>query len=773
VEQNFNDYGLTDEEASKRLKQFGYNEIKTEANRPVLSILKRLWGPIPWILEVALIIEFFLGKITEASIIAGLLIFSAAVGETQERRAKTALSYLYSHLQVTASVLRNGIWKFIPARELVPEDKIRVKVGDIIPADCKINEGALEVDQSALTGESSAVSRTEGEMLYSGSNVRHGNAIATVTATGTNSYYGRTAELVRTAKTPGHLEKLLFTVVRYLSIIDGILAVLLIATAIFKHEALLPLIPFLMVLVIATVPVSMPASFTVANAIEAHRLAKEGVLVTGLSAIQEAASMEVLCIDKTGTLTENRQTIAAIIPFAEETEEGVLAWAAATIDDSSQNPLDIAILQELKNRSIDGFKRISYVPFDPSSKSAEAHVLHNEKVFKVVLGSPAVIKQMINILPEQEAYVYKLSESGARVLAIAAGPAEQLYLKGLIALADILREDTAKFVKDLIGLGIKIFMLTGDTVATTKTISNSAGLGGNIGEFNEDIKDLFDYNGFANIYPEDKFNIVRAFQNSHLVTGMTGDGINDAPALKQAEVGIAVSSATDVAKASAKVILTDPGLEDIIKVVSGGRRVYRRMLTWTITKIARTAELAILLTVGYIATGAFVVPLFLIILIVVLNDLVTLTLGTDRAWVSPVPEKWNVGIIAKLSSILTAGWLALGFLILWLCLDILKLSILQVQTLMFAYLIFSAQATIYITRVRDHFWSFLPSKYVIAMTAGNIVLALVFSIFGIAVSAVPVIYVLGLLGAVIIFTFLLDYLKIWFYRKTGVLGRKS
>jgi len=658
----------------------------------------------------------------------------------------------------------------MPARELVPGDEIRVKMGDIIPADCTINDGTVEVDQSVLTGESAAVTRTNGEIIYSGSTVCRGEATGTVTATGKKSYYGKTAELVRTAKSPGHLEQLLFTVVRYLAYIDAMLTVVLIGSALWNQSDLIQLIPFVIVLVIATIPVSMPASFTVANALEARRLAKEGALVTGLTAIQEAATMEVLCVDKTGTLTQNRQTIYTLAPFSGESEDDVLSWAAAASDESTQNPLDMAILNEAKQRSLHEIRRKKFIPFDPATKYSEAYIDWEGQPLNVVMGSPMVLEKLAEPMPKLMEYVEELSTSGARVLAVAAGSENHLKLRGLVALADAPREDAEALVKALHGLSIRVMMITGDTPATAQAVCHQVGLGDRIGDLDATLKDPLMYDCAANIYPEDKFRIVQALQRAHLVTGMTGDGINDAPALRQAEVGIAVSSASDVAKASAKVVMTRPGLQDIINVVSGGRRVYRRMLTWTITKIARTVELAALLTIGYVMTGIFVVPLFLIVLIVVLNDLVTLTLGTDQAWVSPVPERWNVGEIAKIAGILAAGWLALAFAMLWIFLNVLNLLVSQIQTLMFIYLIYSAQATIYMTRIRDHFWSFAPSRYVIAVTVGDMVFVSAIAILGIFMAAVPVAFVLGVFGAVFSATFLLDEVKIWFFKKTGILG---
>ena len=758
--------GLNDAEVKAALDEFGYNEIAEEAIHPFLGVLKRLWSPIPWILEAALILEVVMDKILQASVIAVLLLFSAIVGETQERRAQKVVGFLKQHLQVTVRVLRNGIWQFLTARELVPKDYIHLKTGDIIPADCTIERGNIEIDQSAVTGESELVARSEKEIIYSGSIVRTGEAIAIVTATGSRSFFGKTAELVKTASAPGHLQKLLFTVVRYLAIIDVILAALLLVAALVNGYAILPLLPFLVVLVIATVPVSMPASFTVANAVEARVLAKEGVLVTGLTAIQEAATMQVLCIDKTGTLTQNKPLISSIISFSGNSEEELLAYAATTTDNSSQNPIDIAILQEVEKRSLPPFIREQYIPFNPVKKCSEAYIRQNGKMERVILGSPFVMEQYAGAVPQYKDKVAEMAANGGRVLAIAAGVEDNVSVRGLITLADLPREDAPELVRAIKNLGIRLLMITGDTPATAKIIAQKLNIGERIADLSDALKAPLDYEGIANVYPEEKYQIIQALQKLDLTVGMTGDGINDAPALKQAEVGIAVSSATDVAKASAKVVLTDPGLQDIVKIVHGGRRVYRRMMTWTITKITRTVELAVLLTFGYIATGDFVVPLSLIVLIVVFNDLVTITLGTDRALVSPKLEQWDVKSISKLSGILAAGWLVIAFALLWVALKILKLPFPQIQTLMFLYLIFSAQATIYMTRVREHFWSFLPSRLVIAVTLGNIVVSIVLALFGVLMTPVSLVLILGILAVVVAASFLLDVLKISFYKRT-------
>jgi H+-transporting ATPase len=763
--------GLSGVETRTRLAQYGYNEIREEPSGPLRSILKRLWGPIPWMLEAALVFEVMLGKVAEPAIIAAWLLFSAILGGVQERRAQTALDLLRSRLQVTARVRRDGEWLLLPARELVPGDRVHVRTGDLVPADCTIDQGTVEVDQSALTGESALVARSNGETIYSASTVRRGDATGTVTATGPRSYYGRTAELVRTARSVGHLEQLLFAVVRHLVTIDAVLAAVLIGVVLWRGADILPLIPFFLVLVTATVPVTMPAAFTVANAVEARALAKEGVLVTGLSAVQEAATMDVLCVDKTGTLTQNRQTIAALLSLSEEPDDAILAWAAAACDEATQSPLDLAILQALKQRTVQPLRREKFIPFDPAAKRSEAYVRRGGEVFRVALGSPLVVQQLAAPLPGVTDRVEQLAASGARVLAVAAGPEGKLTLRGLIAFADTPREDAAALVKALQALGVRVLMVSGDTLATAQAVSHAVGLGDRFGDVAASLKDPLGYDGFANFYPEDKFRLVQTLQRAGRITGMTGDGVNDAPALKQAEVGIAVNTASDVAKASAQVVMTRPGLRDMVELISGGRRVYRRMLTWTITKIARTVELAALLTVGYIATGIFVTPLVLIAVIIVLNDVVTITLATDRAWLSPVPEKWNIKEIAKIAGVLAAGWLALAFALLWFAWTVLRLPVPEIQTLMFVYLMYSAQATIYLTRIRDRLWSFPPSRYVATATIGNVVGASALAYWGILMAPVPGPLLVTTLAAVLAAAVLLDQVKIWIFRSSGILGR--
>ncbi len=769
IESSYQGTGLSDSDVRERREKFGYNEIPQRQRGPVRGILKRMWGPIPWLLEAAMIFELALGKVAQAAVVFLLLVFSALVGEIQEKRAKKALGYLHQQLQITVRVLRGGIWQTATARELVPGDIVHVRVGDIVPADLEIVSGTISVNESVLTGESIDVTKSVGEKVFSASTISHGEAIASVSATGKKSSYGKTAELVRAAEPPGRLQVLLFNIVRYLAYLDVFLAVILVITALVHGTSWQDLLPFLVILFIATIPISMPSSFVVANSLEARNLAKEGVLITGLSGIQEAASMNVLLVDKTGTITNNRPEIAELVPFGQTRDNELLRLAAAASDDTSRDSISTAILSALKTRQLAMPERKSFTAFDPVHKVSRAQIAQNGKAINVVLGSPVVVGEVATTPGEFAARVSVLSSKGCRVLAVASGD-DKLVCQGLIALADSPRADARESIEKIKGLGIRVIMLTGDTPGTARAIAEQVGIGSRIGTLEDALSKPLDFDGFANVYPEDKYKIVQALQKSGMVVGMTGDGINDGPALKQADVGIAVSTATDVAKSAARVVLTEPRLSDITKVIDGGHRVYRRMMTWTITKLARTAELAALLTFGFIFTGFFPVSLTLIVFIIVMNDMVTLTLGTDKAWPTTVPERWDIGKLSQLSAIFTVGWLLLGLGLLWFYLEIQHLSAGQISSLMFLYLIYSAMVTILMTRTRDAFFSFLPSKWVSGMIAINFVVATLMAVFGWMMTATSFASIGVLLAITLVAMLILDGLKMWYYRATGILG---
>lgn len=773
IEQLYHKKGLNNTEVQSRQKEYGYNEIPEKQTGPVGGILKRVWGPIPWLLEAAMIFEIIMGKSVQAAVVFLLLVFSAVLGEIQEERAKKAIGYLHQQLQINVRALRNGTWQTIPSRDLVPGDIVHVKVGDVVSADMEICIGTVCVNESALTGESVDVTKTVGETIFSASIISHGEAIAKVRAIGVNSSYGKTAELVRTAEAPGRLQALLFKIVRYLAYLDVALAVILVISAFVQGVPWQELLPFVVVLFIATIPISMPSSFTVANSLEAKELAKEHVLITGLTGIQEAAGMDVLLVDKTGTLTNNRPQIAELLPFGQQSTVNLLMLAASASDETSNDTISIAILAACKEQKLAMPPRISFTAFDPVHKVSKACVSQNGEKLEVVLGSPSVIAEQADVPSDFADRLNRLSAKGSRVLAVASGKDGLLVCRGLIALEDSPRDDAKHAIKTMQDLGIRVIMLTGDTVGTAKAIAAQVGLGTHIGTLEDALANPLDYDGFANVYPEEKYKIVKSLQDRGAVVGMTGDGINDAPALKQADVGIAVSTATDVAKSAARVVLTRPELSDIAKVIDSGHRVYRRMMTWTITKLVRTAELAALLTFGFVFTGFFPVSLSLIVFIVVMNDLVTLTLGTDKAWPTKAPEKWDMPRLARISAIFTVGWLLLGLGLIWFYLHIQKLGPNQISSFMFLFLIFSAMETILMTRTRDFCLSFLPSKWVGGMLVINVVLATLMAVLGWVMTAVPFQQIVVLWIVTVLAMLLLDGVKIGYYRATGILGGKK
>ena len=772
IENSYHGDGLNNTDVQTKRKLYGYNEIPEKQVGLIMGTLKHMWGPVPWLLEAAMIFELFMGKVVQASVVFLLLVFSAIIGEIQEQRAKKAIGYLRQQLQISVRTLRNGIWQTIPSRELVPGDVVHIRVGDIVPADVEIINGSVSVNESALTGESIDITKEAGGIIFSASTISHGEVIGQVFATGIKSSYGKTAELIRTAEPPGRLQILLFNIIRYLAYLDVFLAIILVIASLVRGIPWQDLLPFLAILFIATIPISMPSSFTVANALEAYRLAKEHVLITGLAGIQEAASMDVLLIDKTGTLTNNRPEVAKLVSFGQLRNSELLKLAVAASDNTSNDSISTAIFQAFNEQKLDMPERLSFTAFDPSQKISKAQISQNRSLLNVVLGSPTVIAETAVVPDKFIDQVNSLSSEGYRVLAVAAGENEKLICQGLIALADSPRDDAKELVAKIHKLGIRVIMLTGDTIGTAKAIAKQVGIGNRIKTLNDALSNPLDFDGIANVYPEDKYKIVQTLQNLGMVVGMTGDGINDAPALKQADVGIAVSTATDIAKSAARVVLTQPKLSDITKVIDAGHRVYRRMMTWTITKLARTAELAVLLTFGFIFTGFFPVSLNLIVFIIVMNDMVTLTLGTDKAVSTAIPEKWNMPRLAKISAIFTIGWVALGLGLLWFYLKVQNLNAGQINSLMFLYLIYSAMETILMTRTRGPFWSFTPSKRVAIMITINIVVATSMAVFGWVMAAVSFQLIAILIIITLITMFILDSLKIWYYKTTGILGAK-
>jgi len=766
--------GLTSTEVAGRLRQFGYNESLPDRAHPLLALLARFWGPVPWMLELTVALELALGRAGEATIMGGLLVFNAAVGALQEGRARGALRLLRQRLRVRARVLRDGTWLTLDARELVPGDLIHVRVGDVVPADLRLISGQVLLDQSAVTGESLPVDAVAGAAAYAGTIVRRGEASAQVTATGVQTAFGKTAKLVGQAESPGHLQSFIFSIVKYLIAMDIALVVVVMAYALVARMPMREALPFALMLLIASVPVALPATFTLATALGAIELARQGVLVTRLAAIEEAAAMDVLCSDKTGTITENRLTVAALHPGAGRAEDELLRDAALASDASTQDPIDLAILEAVKSRGlrIDTTAR-EFIPFDPATKRSEARISTDSRTIRrFVKGAPSVVLGLCSSGGEWaqlQTQIANLSADGARVLAVAEGTEGALKFVGLVALSDPPREDSVRLVRDLRELGVRVVMVTGDGQATASAVAARVGIGSRVcpaGPIKQLGTEAEKYDVFAGVLPEDKYDLVRSFQTQGHTTGMTGDGVNDAPALKQAEVGIAVSNATDVAKSAASVVLTNAGLQDVVAAVQTSRRIYQRMLTYTLNKIIKTCEISLFLSLGLVLTGTFVTTPTLIVLLLFTNDFVTMSIATDRVTFSARPSRWHVRGLVLAAVAMAAMLLLLSFAILFAARLWLHLSTSQLQTLVFVMLVFSGQGTVYLVRERRHFWRSRPSAWMVAGTAFDLVLVWTLATNGILMAPISGEVISVVFCLVVVYLALLDPVKVALLRST-------
>ena len=745
------DTGLARAEVDTRRKENGYNEVAEKKSRPVLKFLKKFWGISAWMLELIMVLSAMLGKYSDLVVVGALLVINAVLGFMQERRAAGVVEALRKQLQVNARVQRDSNWQVIPARELVPGDIVRVRPGDIIPADVKLLTGALTVDQSALTGESKDADKKPGEVLSSGSVVRRGEGNGVVMLTGAKTYFGRTTQLVQEARPKLHIEAVVAKVVRWLFVIVGALLGVVILLSLVRGTPLMEMIPLMLVLLMSAVPVALPVMFTVSMAVGAKELAKRGVLVTRLSAAEDAATMDVLCVDKTGTITMNQLAVTGVIPLEHASEADVLFAGALASQESNQDPIDLAFLAAAKERHIfDNLPKVtpvSFAPFDAKNRRTEAVVEQNGQRLRVMKGAVRTIAEACGLQPPAietlEARVNESALKGYRTLAVARGPETgALILIGLVSLYDPPRPDAKQLIAILHDLGVPVKMLTGDALAVASEIAGGVGLT-NIKRV-ADLKaasaqagnkpgDLFaGADGFAEVFPEDKYVVVKQLQAAGHVTGMTGDGVNDAPALRQAEVGIAVSTATDVAKGAASVVLTEAGLTNIVALVEQGRTIYQRILTWIINKISRTILKAAFVAIAFVVTGKFVVSAFAMLLLVFMTDFAKISLATDHVRSSKKPETWNIGGFITVSVVLGVAMVAETLLLLWVGWTHFGLATNNnaLYTFSFLTLLYFAVFSIVSARERHWFWATLPSKTFLSALAADALTGTVLTFVG-------------------------------------------
>jgi H+-transporting ATPase len=777
--------GLTSAEARRRLEQVGANELAERRDNPLLKFLRYFWGPIPWMIEIAAILSLVVQHWVDLIIILVMLAFNAVVGFWQEFQASNALAALKESLALSARVRRDGQWQQVPARALVPGDVIRIRPGDIIPADVKLTDGDyLSIDQSALTGESLPVDAQTGDVAYSGSVAKQGEMVALVTATGGSTKFAQTAQLVEKAGAVSHFQKAVLTIGDYLIYVSLGLAAVLVLTQLLRGDSFLSVFQFVLILVVAAIPVAMPAVLSVTMALGAVALSRLKAIVTRLQSIEEIAGIDVLCSDKTGTLTANKLSLGEPIVLGAEDEQDLLLAAALASKAENRDAIDDAIIGGLtSDRALGAYEQLRFTPFDAKRKRTDAKVRAADgPAFEVAKGAPQVILDLCNAAGDgrasAEAQVDTLAGRGFRTLGVARRPENaEWQLLGILPLYDPPRADSADVIRAAGEHGIAVKMVTGDNLAIARETSRQLGLRSNVLRADEVFGDqhereaaprlderVEDADGFAQVYPEHKYEIVRALQRRGHLVGMTGDGVNDAPALKQADVGIAVSGATNAAQAAASLVLTAPGLHVITKAIEEARRIFERMTSYATYRITETIRIMFFVVLAMATFNFYPITTVMIILLALLNDLPILTIAYDNTWLDPKPVRWNMRRVLTVSTVLgligvveTFGLLLIGRL--WLGLDEARL-----QSLIYLKLAVAGHMTLLVVRSRAPFWKPpYPARVLLAAVLGTQVLAALIVGLGILVAPIPWTYI-GLVWAYcLVWLFIEDWAKVHVY----------
>jgi H+-transporting ATPase len=763
--------GLTQAEAEKRLTQYGPNEIEEKKTNELLKFLSYFWGPIPWMIEAAVILSAVARHWPDFGIILVLLLANSVVGFWEEHQAGNAIAALKATLAIKARVKRDGKWVTPAARELVPGDVIHLRLGDIAPADARLLEGdPIEVDQSALTGESLPATRKSGEAVFSGSIVRQGEIDALVYSTGANTYFGKTAELVQGAQSVSHFQRAVLKIGNYLIILAVILVAVIIGVAIFRGDPILTTLQFALVLTVAAIPVAMPTVLSVTMAVGARLLAKQKAIVTRLVAIEELAGVDILCADKTGTLTQNKLTLGD--PFSvNKIPAGQVILAAALASRADNNDtIDLAVRGGLENdQALQNYKVTHFQPFDPVHKRTEADVTGMDgKAFKVTKGAPQVILALSANAGEVKLAVDKavneFAARGFRSLGVARTDGDgQWRFLGVLPLFDPPREDAEATIATARQMGVKVKMVTGDALAIAQETARKLGMGANILDASgfgdakrQETAQLADSienaDGFAQVFPEHKFHIVDVLQKRGHIVGMTGDGVNDAPALKKADCGIAVSGATDAARAAAAIVLMTPGLSVIIEGIKESRRIFQRMNSYAIYRIAETLRVLLFMTLAILVFNFYPLTAVMIVMLALLNDGAILSIAYDNVHYKNLPEAWNMPVVLGIATVLGVIGVISAFGLFYLGERVFHLDRAHIQTLMYLKLSVAGHLTIFLTRTRGPFWSIRPARILWIAVLGTQMLATLIAVYGVFMTP------LGWGWA----TFVWGYALIWF-----------
>ncbi|AFM18212.1 plasma-membrane proton-efflux P-type ATPase [Mycolicibacterium chubuense NBB4] len=778
--------GLTSAQARERLTRYGPNEIPEKHRNPLVVFLGYFWAPIPWMIEVALALSLAARHWADAVIIAALLLMNGLVAFVEEHQAAGAVAALKQRLAASARALRDGVWTTVGVRELVPGDVVRVRLGDVVPADLRIlDDATIEVDQSALTGESLAVSRRRGDTLFSGSVLQRGEADALVYATGASSYFGRTAALVETAGSVSHFQRAVVRIGNYLIGFAAILVTVSVAASLIRGNPVLQTLEFALVVTIASVPVALPAVLSVTMAVGARQLARQQAVVTHLPAVEELGGMDLLCSDKTGTLTQNRLEVAARWTAPGVSPEDLLGAAALASRPEDGDPIDLAVLaaaQMPAHLRVDGF-----TPFDPISKRTEAVVRDQDgRVFRVSKGAPQAVTALCAAEGPAEAgaAVDRFATRGYRSLAVARVDGDAGWrVLGVLALADPPREDSAATIAEAEKLGVAVKMVTGDQVAIGREIARRVGLGDHIldaaaldagADERELARTIDEADGFAQVFPEHKFRIVELLQSRGHIVGMTGDGVNDAPALKQADAGIAVAAATDAARAAADVVLLAPGLSVIVSAIRQAREIFVRMSNYATYRIAETLRVLLLITLSIVVMNFFPVTAVMIVLLALLNDGAILAIAYDHVRGSAQPAAWDMRAVLTIATVLGVLGVLETFMLLWLAQTAFGLDHDVIRTLIYLKLSVAGHLTVFVTRTRGPFWSRpAPAPLLLAAVVGTQALATLIAVYGVLMT--PLGWELaGVVWAYALLWFVVeDVVKRATYRLIGPHGRSA
>jgi H+-transporting ATPase len=787
--------GLTQAEAQKRLTQYGPNEIEEKKTNPFLKFLTYFWGPIPWMIEAAVILSGVVRHWLDFFIILLLLVSNAVVGFWEEHQAGNAIAALKAKLAIKATVKRDRKWINPAARELVPGDVIRVRLGDIVPADARLLAGdPIEVDQSALTGESLPATRKTGEAVFSGSIIRQGEIDAMVYATGENTYFGRTAQLVQEAHSVSHFQRAVLKIGDYLIVLAVTLVVLILLVALFRGDKVLTTLEFCLVLLVAAIPVAMPTVLSVTMAVGARLLAKKQAIVTRLSAIEELAGVDVLCSDKTGTLTQNKLTLGDPFTVNGITPDQAILYGALASRAEDKDTIDLAVIGGLKNdQALMGYQVLHFQPFDPVHKRTEASVKSADgKQFKVAKGAPQVILEMSTnageAKPAAERAVNEFAARGFRSLGVARAEQENKWqFVGVLPLFDPPREQAKATIASARQMGVSVKMVTGDQIAIARETARQLGLGTNIldasglgdrkhQETAQSAEAIEKADGFAQVFPEHKFHIVDVLQQRGHIVGMTGDGVNDAPALKKADCGIAVSGATDAARAAASIVLLADGLSVIIDAIKESRRIFQRMNSYAIYRIAETLRVLFFMTLAILVFNFYPLTAVMIVMLALLNDGAILSIAYDNVHYKDKPEAWNMRLVLGISTVLGVIGVVSAFGLFYLGERVFHLDHGHIQTLMYLKLSVAGHLTIFLTRTRGPFWSMRPARTLWVAVLGTQIVATLIAVYGLFMTPLGWAWAAFVWGYALAWFLVNDRVKLLAYRifdptKTPLLAR--